>query len=161
MTNRLLRKQNGYTLIWVLLIVVLIGVLTPPLVSKVLSSKLQVQRTEKAIQLEKVRLMGVTYMESVINHANDELVKKSDSLLDSKQYKESLQQKINEIDSQFTNEVVKVLKVNGQQFRLKINTIKIIDDNKVVITYAVTSSLNDSTQPKVSNEEVVIHIVKE
>ncbi|MCM3636562.1 type II secretion system GspH family protein [Sporosarcina luteola] len=160
MMKNILKKQNGYTLIWVLLIVVLIGVLTPPLVSKVLSSKLQVQKTEKAIQMESMRQMGITYMESVINLANEQLIEKSDSLLDSKQYKEKLQTKINEINPDFRNGVVKLLKDFGHQFRLEITDIKENED-EVVVEYVVTASLNGYTEPKVSYEEVVIHIVKE
>lgn len=160
--KNILKKQSGYTLIWVLLIVVIIGVLTPPIVSKVLSSKLQVQKTEKEIQLENVRQMGITYMESVINLANEKLVEKPDSLLDSKQYKDELQRKIIEIDSGFRTEVVKVLKENAHQFRLKTTAYEVRGTEDVVVKYTVTSSLNGgASESKVSNEEVVIRVVKE
>lgn len=160
MTTNVLKKQNGYTLIWVLLIVVLIGILTPLIASKVISSKLQVQKTEQSMQLEKVRQMGVAYMESVIKHANEELADESDSLLDSKQYNEKLQQKMIQINHDFNSEVVKTLKQNGPRFSLEINPSE-IEEDKVIISYTVTYSLNNSIPPKESTEEVTIDILNE
>lgn len=155
-------KQDGYTLIFVLLVVLLIGILAPAMMSKIVSSKLQIQKTEQKIQLEKLRQMGIEYMESSVVYANKQIANEPDPISDNTQYMEKLQEYLRQVDSQFGNKVKKVLKNDDQQFIIKINSTNLVDEDNIILSYTVTASITKPKyQEKESNEEVLIHIEKE
>ncbi|MBD7909097.1 hypothetical protein H9659_12250 [Sporosarcina sp. Sa3CUA8] len=155
-------KQDGYTLVLVLLVVLLIGILAPVMMSKIVSSKLQIQKTEQKIQLEKLRQMGVEYMESTVAYANNQIASEPNPIIDNTQYMKKLQEYLRQVDSQFGNEVRKVLKKDDQQFIIKINSTDMVDEDNIILSYTVTASITKPKyQEKESNEEVMIHIVKQ
>lgn len=66
-----LNKQNGYTLVLVLLIITIIFIIATPLINSVLNSSEQFNKTEEQIQLDKTYEMGKTYFRNyVINALN-------------------------------------------------------------------------------------------
>lgn len=60
------KNENGAALVIVLLIITVIGIITPPIISNILGSIEQYQRTEESVQRSKLEDMGLTYMENAI-----------------------------------------------------------------------------------------------
>ncbi|MBS4194839.1 hypothetical protein [Lederbergia citri] len=156
MINSVLKKQSGYALILVLLIITILAVIATPIISKILSGSLQYKKAEQHIQIDNLREMGIIYMESVVNQAiNDiETVQvKPDNLVE---YKERLTSKINP-----ENQISKKFKEEGYQFQLKVNSIDIDDEeNAIIIRYQVTPSLKN-TFDDINTSYEVIHLTKD
>src|SRR5690625_2303557 len=74
MKNNTILDQKGYALIVVLLIITVVAIISPTIISKIMSSTLQYKHSEKKIQSEHLEQMGIKYMKIAIDHAkpNDE-----------------------------------------------------------------------------------------
>ncbi|MBS4216994.1 hypothetical protein KHA96_01555 [Bacillus sp. FJAT-49711] len=158
--NNYIKKQNGYALILVLLIITIIAVLTPPIISSIMSSTHQYKKVEQNIQIENLREMGITYLEGVVEQSVNKLNTEIKYSNDSVEYKNKLESNI----AKFIpgNQITKKFKEEGQQFRLKINLVNIDKNNQIVIDYQVTPSLNNSfDDTNTSNEEAIVHLVQE
>ena len=68
----LVKNQKGYVLIMVLLIIVIIAIMTPPVISKIMSSSTQFQKVEEDLQLEKLGDMGILYTDKAIDRVGTE-----------------------------------------------------------------------------------------
>lgn len=61
-----IKNEKGYTLVAVLLIIAVVGIMTPPLINSVTSTTVQNQRTEQSVQLENFTDMGKEYFRNTI-----------------------------------------------------------------------------------------------
>lgn len=166
MINSLFKKQSGYALILVLLAITLIGVLSIPIVNSVLNSSQQYQKTEQNIQKEKLREMGIVYMESVVNNAINNLTTLLNdgnfSLTTSEQYKNQLQSELLKIVPELNSGAVKVIEEDRFMFSIKINSMELTADKNIIISYTVIPSINRNIEAKnASDEEVIINVKKE
>ncbi|MFJ8063149.1 hypothetical protein ACIQYS_00750 [Psychrobacillus sp. NPDC096426] len=66
-----INNSRGYALIIVLLIIIIIAIMTPPIISRIMSSSTQFQIVERELQLEKLGDMGVLYSEKAIVTAEE------------------------------------------------------------------------------------------
>lgn len=67
-----LKNQNGYALLVVLLLIVLVGIFTPVLMTKLFSNVEQIQKAEEKLQSDKLILMGKMYMDAAIDETINE-----------------------------------------------------------------------------------------
>ncbi|MFC5464091.1 hypothetical protein [Lederbergia graminis] len=152
--NSLRKNQSGYALITVLLIIAIIGVVTPPIISNIINSTQQFKRSEENIQLEKLREMGINYMENSLQH----IVNNSEPPTGLEQYKTELESKL----YQFVPELGlrKEMKEDAHAFRLIVESVE-IEGNDLKITYRVTPTLNGIFEESNSSvEEKIIKIRK-
>ncbi|MBW8350213.1 hypothetical protein K0H71_12265 [Bacillus sp. IITD106] len=156
MINSVLKKQGGYALILVLLIITILAVIATPIISNILNSSLQYKKAEQNIQIENLREMGITYMESVVNQAINKIETDQVKPVNLEEYKERLTSYINP-----DNPITKKFKENGYQFRLRVDSINKDDaKNEIIIHYQVTPSLKNTFDDANSYDEE-IHLTKE
>ncbi|MCJ8006995.1 hypothetical protein ACFFF5_00245 [Lederbergia wuyishanensis] len=157
MINYLIKKQRGYALIVVLLIITIIAIITPPLISKIMNGALQYKKAEQNIQLEKLREMGITYIKSVVNESVNEINTEADALDNPTAYKNKVESYILQVLPEF--QITKKFNKSENQFRLIINSINLDTSNRIVITYQITPSIKNNVDEKyTSQEEIVIRL---
>ncbi|SES00855.1 type II secretion system protein [Salisediminibacterium halotolerans] len=77
-----MQKDSGYALLLVLAVIVIIGLLVPPLMSAVLSSAEQNERLAEEHQLERASEAGVVYVRNFSENLQEELSAERDERLD-------------------------------------------------------------------------------
>ncbi len=77
-----MKNESGYTLLAVLLIIVVIGFITPPLMNNVLSSSLQNDKTEEQVQLENLTDMGKNFFRNQVSEEIAEIGLETNYTLD-------------------------------------------------------------------------------
>ncbi|MGE8078449.1 hypothetical protein [Peribacillus loiseleuriae] len=142
------KNEAGYTLVLVLLTITLILIFSVTLISNVLNSALQNQKSEKNIQLDQSSRMGVMYVEKEINSANEEakkaVIKWLNDLLTTDpiptnaeiaaKYEEKFRVKL--VDQEIIS--------SDNTYRFKIDYISITRaDNTLTVTYTIIPSLNN------------------
>lgn len=156
-----LKQQKGYALILVLLIITIIGLFLPLLMSNILSSSHQYEKTEKMIQLEKISEMGVIYVERAIDLASEQARLNTLSWIESQeesvpdtseiinQYKSFLITSLTyyNLDSEF--EMI----FDEESYRYKA-IINLIDNGtNLKVKYTITSSIDREYQETNTREE--------
>lgn len=66
-------KEDGYALILVLLVIAIIGILAPIVISNIMSSAHQFNKSEEDIKLTKLEEMGNLYIETALQKAIEEV----------------------------------------------------------------------------------------
>lgn len=157
MINSLLKKERGYALILVLLIITILAIIATPIISNILNSTLQYKKAEQNIQMDRLREMGITYMESVVEQAI------SKNKYTGSESKDDLENYANKIKSDILQyiPVTKQFKEKGYQFHLEVEPVFMVKDSNIIISYQVTPSLkNTFDDSNTSVEEVIIHFKK-
>ncbi|WP_028392100.1 hypothetical protein [Bacillus cihuensis] len=142
------KNEAGYTLVLVLLTITLILIFSVTLISNVLNSAMQNQKSEKNIQLDQSSRMGVTYVEKEINSANEEAKKAVIRWLND--FPTTVPMPTNaEIAAKYEEEfrvklVDKEIISSDNTYRFKIDYIKITRIvNTLTVTYTIIPSLNN------------------
>ncbi|PYZ93639.1 hypothetical protein CR194_10800 [Salipaludibacillus keqinensis] len=140
-----INNEKGYVLVLTLVIIVIIGVLIPPLIGSALSSASQAQRSEENSQLIKMNEMGI------MSARNSVLEKVED---------------INQLSETDVNSVINYLErelnfqpidLSFQNYKGKVNGSFIpeqTNDNEIIITYQIESNLLNSRSSYKETEEI-------
>lgn len=146
--DKQLSNQNGYALVLVLLIIAVMGILTPPLVNSVLNNAKQFQRSEENIQLNKLIDMGKMY-------ARNSIIDEINNLPTT-----SISDGIDTLSSELSN-VVKPLdsSQNNQSFAIRYDSFDKQGD-QLMITYTLTGGLKKSNQEVEEKSETETFILK-
>jgi len=159
-------REKGYTLVIVLVVIVIIGVFIPSIISNLMSSNLQYQKSEQNIQLKSLRIMGVTYLDKSIDMASKEAKRIVDVWINepvrvnnppnekdiTDKYFEEFKKELNKLIPLY-----RVIKMAGDnsQFEMVIKSIN--NQPTISIKYEVTATLNGKTEmtSKVEGQKII------
>ncbi|MBU6081591.1 hypothetical protein [Allobacillus halotolerans] len=144
------KNENGAALVIVLLIITVIGIITPPIISNILGSIEQYQRTEESVQRSKLEDMGLTYMENAIIQSEEVASGEIETWLGNldsapnhhvivRQFKNSLE---NEFRKNGLIDGVEISMTDQIRYRISISDIKIANGQNIVVNYAVAPTIN-------------------
>ncbi|WNF35930.1 hypothetical protein RJD24_15945 [Bacillaceae bacterium IKA-2] len=130
-------NQNGIALILVLLIITIIGILVPPLMSSVLSSATQYQKTEESFQRTKLEEMAKLYFEKTVKQIAKSINSNEDRPNNETDFLVELNDELNELHPVIPSQ----LEEKKQKFRIEY--INGIDINGLKISYSIVTIIND------------------
>lgn len=140
-----LKNEQGYVLLLTLIIILIIGVLIPPLIGSALSSASQAQRSEENSQLIKMNEMGVM-------SARNSVLEKVEGI---NQLSET---GANSIINYFERELIfQPIDLSFQNYEGKVSGSFIpekMNDNEIIITYQIESNLQNSRNSYEKTEEI-------
>ncbi|WP_027964166.1 hypothetical protein [Halalkalibacillus halophilus] len=155
-----LTSERGYVLIVVILIIAVIGIITPPIMSNILNSAIQYQSTEKELQLDKLRDMGLTFADEAILHSEDVALEETETWISGLSEAPSNQQVINQFETYFKDELSN-LGINEEliieieedaSYRVSFEDIS-TSTSALTINYYVTPALEDDFDDRHMEEE--------
>lgn len=167
-----LKGQRGYALLMVLLAVTLIGIFTPLIVSKLMNSTQQFQKTEQGIQLHKLSDMGTVYVENAIevagNHAKEgvtQWLKQKDPAKPAPTNQEISAYFYQLFTSEIENYIpsssfIKEMSDPKYKFKIIIDSIS-LGNSTLDVSYTITPSLDnhfDEKNGSKGNKEISINI---
>ncbi|WP_226036523.1 hypothetical protein [Aquibacillus saliphilus] len=145
---RIFKNQRGYALVIVLLTITIIALFIPPIMSNVMSSALQFQRTGEKLQLTKLEEMGQFYFESALEGATigakDSLTQwldnQPDSIIDDNEaivdkYKTELESELNSFEPELE------IKLNDSRIKIILDSIS-VENRTISVSYTITPSLD-------------------
>ncbi|MFJ7974736.1 hypothetical protein JNUCC23_15925 [Peribacillus sp. JNUCC 23] len=157
------KNEAGYTLVLVLLTITLILIFSVTLISNVLNSSLQNQKSEGNIQLHQSSRMGLKYVEKEINTANNEAKKAVIKWLNEFPTTNAIPTDAEiavKYEKEFRTKLVdKEIISSDKMYQFKIDYISITRvDNTLTVTYTITPSLNNVYAQADSEREKTINI---
>jgi type II secretory pathway pseudopilin PulG len=158
---RLQKEEQGYALILVLVLIVLLGIFIPSIMSNLFGSNSQMKMTEKNIQLENLHNMGTTYMGEAIDEAAkvaketvEEWIGKQTTNSDESKVVEMFYSNFSKVLNEFIpNEGTVKMKDSKQRYKIVIKAIEPPSTSSpIIIKYRIDTSL-DETNWKISSIE--------
>ncbi|RCW66391.1 hypothetical protein [Saliterribacillus persicus] len=146
----MMKNQNGYALLIVLLSITIIMLLIPPILVNILNATTQYKKTEELIQLEKMEVMGITFVEHAIEAASNTALEnleewmenQSSSVLENNaaiisRYEVELEAELATYGLNPQHEII----LDPAKFRFKMEIKEIdIEDSTIILSYDITPS---------------------
>lgn len=162
---RIRSNQNGYSLILVLLIITVIGIMSIPLMSSIMNSNDQFQKSEEKQQLTNLTEMGEQYIQNAVSTSTADAKNNVQNWLQSSpnpfpnndqitsSFLSELQTELNTFVP--NNEIIIILKENSFQYKVDAS----IDTINKKVDYTITPSLNGIYDTENSiNGEITINL---